>query len=626
MRMVAKGEADRSNRGMDAAISQIAIEVNQLDCARIVRRTDEKRKKGEPVPLRKDGTPRKVRSGTETVLREPPSYRQLQRWLALMKECDWAPEALRDNFRHCGNRTPRLEPEAHELLVETARKYATQARPVPDRLYEELIGLIGDANAKRAMDGLQILTLPSKRRFKAEIMSLDKFWVYSRRHTLDAACRKFAAAEDGPAATRIGERIEMDEWQVSLQTLLIKARVWKLLSSKDKKAVKRARWWLYVAIDRASRCVLGMRLVETPRASEAVATIRMIISDKSQLSDDADARSKWLMSTGIGTIVTDWGSAFRAEETRRVVRAMGATFDPPPVGKPHLRGVVERIFSTTETRFMGYFAGRTFSNVVQLGDYNAAENASIPLDVLARSLVRYVVDDYHQRPHPGLGGETPYNAWLRLRRTTGRYGVPDTHRQRAIFGIEDTCKLDNSGVTLLGLRYQNREVYEWFTYKGTSDVTIRIDPEDIGYASVKLGEDWVTVPCRKPELRGVRLHIWKEVAADLSTRYADEAALSRSIVLQAVKDFSALADEYRREAGIVEELDTPESLRFAREALSFGFSLPEWDDDAGDGDLMDGIIPVTGPSNETVGTLSDMPSVMEAEPAWRMGNRSADTR
>ncbi|MBX9933375.1 MAG: hypothetical protein K2Y56_17870 [Methylobacterium sp.] len=475
MRMVSKGEADRSNAGMKAAIAKIAVEVNQLDCATIVRRTDEKRKKGKPVPLRKDGTPRKIRSGTATVLREPPSYRTLQRWLAIMEECDWAPEALRDKYRNCGDRTARLEPEAHESLVETAQKFATQARPSRAMLYDKLEALIGDKNAERAVVGLNALAVPSRRRLYAEIKSLDAFEVYAGRYTLDAACKKFAAVEDGPAATRIGERIEMDEWQVSLQTLLIKSRVWKHLDPKTREAVGRARWWLYVAIDRASRCVLGMRLVETPCASEAVATVRMIISDKSQLSEDSDARSKWLMSTGIGTIVTDWGSAFRAEETRRAARAMGATFGHPPVGKPHLRGVVERIFSTIETRFTGYFTGRTFSNVVQKGDYDSAANASVPLDVLARGLVRFVVDDYHNRPHANLGGETPYNAWLRLQRTNGRLPVPDTHTQRAVFGIETTCTLDNSGVTLLGLRYQNREIFEWFTHKGVTDVQARVE-------------------------------------------------------------------------------------------------------------------------------------------------------
>ncbi|MEG9527994.1 MAG: hypothetical protein MIL41_19880 [Hyphomicrobiales bacterium] len=237
MAMVLRGEADRSNDGMTAAIKKIAVEVNELECAKIVRRTDEKRAKGKPVPLKKDGTPRAIRSGTEIGSRKKPTYRTLQRWLRIMEDHDWAPEALRDNYRHCGNRTPKLEPEAHELVVEKANEYATQARPPRALLYDELDEAFRDRNKELAKVGLPPLRLPSRRRFYAEIKSLDAFWVYSRRHTLAAACRKFAAVEDGPAVTRIGERIEMDEWQVSLQTLLVQAKVWKDLDPETRKAV-----------------------------------------------------------------------------------------------------------------------------------------------------------------------------------------------------------------------------------------------------------------------------------------------------------------------------------------------------------------------------------------------------
>ncbi|TFZ57124.1 hypothetical protein E4V01_15920 [Methylorubrum sp. Q1] len=627
--MVDRGQADRSNEGMAAAIRKIAVEVNQLECARIVRRTDEKRAKGKPVPLNKDGNPRKVRSGTVIVSRAPPSYRTLQRWLRIMEDCDWAPEALRDNYRHCGDRTPKLEPEAHDLMVGKARTYASQARPPRALLYDELDDAIRKRNAELAKVGLPSLRLPSRRRFYAEIKSLDAFWVYSRRHTLEAACRKFAAVEDGPAVTRIGDRIEMDEWQVSLQTLLVQARVWKDLDPETRKAVGRARWWLYVAIDRASRCVLGMRLVEKPRASEAVATIRMIMSNKAALSNGAGALTDWFMSTGIGTLVTDWGSAFYAEETRGVVRAMGATFDHPPAGKPGLRGTIERMFSSIEKRFMGHFTGRTFSNVVQRGTYKAENNASVPLDVLARALVRHVVDDYHNRPHPGLGGETPRNAFLRLRRTTGRIPVPDRHTKRVIFGIEDSVTLDNSGVTILGLRYQNRELYEWFTHKGIHDVPCRVDPEDVGYASVKLGDDWVAVSCWKPELRGVPLRVWQEAAADLRARHARDASLSRPVVLASVSAFAAIAEDCRLEAGIMEALDTPDTLRRAREALGYGFALPEWDDDEAGGsagDLLDAVIPAMGGGTDAAVEQPPETAAPQATPTWRIGGRSEEGR
>lgn len=632
--MNARGETDRSNEGMKAAIGKIAQHVQMLDCAKIVRKTNQKRKKGKPVPLNKDGKPRKVRSGTSLDVREIPTYRTLQRWLRILEDCDWTMESLRDGYRHSGNRSPRLDPEEHDLMVEKARTYATKARPTRAQVHDHLDGEIRARNGVRVEQGLPPLRCPSKRRLYAEIASLDKFWVYQKRHTLEAAKRKFAAVEDGVHATRIGERIEMDEWQVGLQTLLIKSRVWKHLDPAHRKAVAKMRPWLYVAIDRASRCVLGMLLSETPLASGAIETIRMVVSDKTRLSNDAGARTPWFMSTGIGTLVTDWGSAYYAEETRRVVAAMGATFDHPPAGMPQLRGTVERFFSTTETRFLSHFAGRTFSNVVQKGDYKPEADANIPFDVLARALVRYVVDDYHHRPHAGLGGETPHDAWVRLRADTGRIPVPDKHTLRHIFGVEHTgVTLDNSGVVVLGLRYQNRDLYDWFTAKGVTKVTVRVDPEDVGFASVRLGDDWITVPCHKKEFQGVPLRVWTEAALDLRRRFQNQASLSRPIVLEAVRDLSALSLEHQREAGIADEPDTPESLKGVVDALGIGFSLPEWDDvdrDAGDGDLLDAVIPVgSAPSTpvDAEPAMPPTPTVIPAKaPTWRMGDRNKADR
>ncbi|WP_091977849.1 Mu transposase C-terminal domain-containing protein [Methylobacterium sp. 13MFTsu3.1M2] len=605
-----RGEVSSSNRGMEAAIAKIAEEVNKLPCAAI-------------SPNIK-GKQRKLRSGTMTSTREPPSYRTLQRWLRTFKECAKTPYALRDNYRNCGSHVAPLEPEAEKLMIEVAEEYATQGKPSQDGLYLKLAAEIDALNKDRPSDAA--LTLPSKRQFIIRIRSLDKFWVYARRYTLEAAERKFAAVEYGLDVSRIGQRIEIDEWTVDLQTLLVRTGVWNVLSSESRKDVRRVRMCLYVAIDCASRCVLAMRLAPNACAAEAVATIRMIISDKSHLSAGANTIGPWFMSTGIGKLVTDWGSGYRSEECRRVVRSMGATFEHPPAGRPHLRGRVERMFSTIKSQFLGYFTGRTSSNVVEKGLYDPGTGASIPVDDLARNLVRYVVDDYHNRPHDGLGGETPRNAWIRLRRENGRLPVPDRHTQRAIFGIKTECVLDNSGVEILGLRYQSRELHDWFTRKGIHDVAIRLDPEDVGHASVLLGDDWLTVPCLSKEVRGLPLKVWQESSLDLSKRYADEAKLSRPILLATVRDLSAIGLQRKLEAGIAEELDTPETLEQARKALTFGFSLPNWDEDDREQqptDLLDNIIPVPAsiPGEAAQPDQSQTPSTV---PAWRMGGLSED--
>lgn len=269
---------------------------------------------------------------------------------------------------------------------------------------------------------------------------------------------------------------------------------------------------------------------------------------------------------------------------------------------------------------------------MKLGDCKPEKQASVPLETLAKVLVRHVVDDYHNRPHEGLGGETPRNAWNRLVKEFGRIGVPDRDTQRAIFGLPLTYSLSNGGVYILGLRYQNEELHTYFCQKGPAKVPVRLDPIDIGRISVKLGTDWVTVPCRKPEFDGVTLSTWLVASADLRARFKNEASLVRPVVLEAVRAADRLSRKLRDEAGISAELDTPEEVERAREKLTAAWILPEWPDEMEDpayGDVLAGVIPtgsipltLTQPTDELA---RDEPDEFEPPPTsartWRMGDR-----
>jgi putative transposase len=631
------GEADRSESSMETTIGLIAVTVNALDCAKAKRKVEAKRKKtkAEP-PLRKDGKPRKRRAGTEIVIRDPPCTKTLRRWLAILEEHDWAPEALRDRYRYCGNRTPGLDLEVYNLMVTRAVGYAAEHRPTRNGQYELLKVDIERLNTERESSGQEPLSVPSKRRFYKEIAGLDRFWVYARRHTLEAAKRKFPMVGEGLDVTRIGQRVEMDEWLVDLQTLLIKAGIWSTLSKELQAAVTRERWLLYLAMDVASRCVLGMRVAPTPSAANAIITFQMAMNDKKVFSDAVGALTPWFMATGIGTIATDTGSAFYSDEFRRAVLSTGATFDNPPVGLPHLRGTVERMFGSLHTRLVSRFTGRTFENVVALGEYDAEGRASVPLEKLCWALVRYIVDEYHNRPHEGLGGETPRNAWIRLSKEFGIIPRPDRETQRAIFGIELTRTLGTRGIRVLGLHYQSRRLHDLLLKRGGIKMDVRLDPLDLGRISVKIGSNWVSVPCGRRGFGDVSLRTWISASADLRARFAQEAALVEPIVLAAVRDIEKLGRDLQEQANLASELHTAEEIERAEESLTIAFNLPDWGDDpepSPGGDLLDSVIPVGNPPPAPVVEATPPPSTTEEQapseipqpprPArtYRMGSR-----
>nr|WP_246389284.1 Mu transposase C-terminal domain-containing protein [Microvirga mediterraneensis] len=284
------------------------------------------------------------------------------------------------------------------------------------------------------------------------------------------------------------------------------------------------------------------------------------------------------------------------------------------------------MFSTIHTGLISRFSGRTFANIVQKGDYNSEDNASVPLEELAWALVRYVVDDYHNRPHEGLGGETPRDAWIRISREFGRIGLPDRDTQRAIFGILLTRKLSNGGVRILGLRYQSRELHEWLLRKGSVDLEIRLDPEDIGRISVKCGPYWVTVPCLKPEFDSVSLRTWIAASTELRARFQKAAALVRPVVLEAVRAIETLSRDLQEQAGIANELSTPEEIEQAEARLTIAFSLPDWPDapdGLASGDILDGIIR-TGQAPSAADAPSELPPPYPAAPQSCEGEDGSD--
>ncbi len=626
-RLVTSKIASMSNDGLDKAIELITPEIAQLDCAKITPSPQQ----GKGKRSKKSGKPRKLRSGKNAGIREMPSSRTVQRWIAILEKCDWEIAALRDGHRRCGNTFERHPAEIEELIHEHARAYASQARPTREHQFDLLEGAVNALNEARSAQGKPAYAKPSMRKFNKEISALGAFHVYACRHTLAAAQKKFAGQDDGVQATRIGERVEIDGWRVSLQTLLIKARVWKQLDDETRKNVANARPWLILALDRASRIVLAMRLVQQINSAEAIATIRMIFADKTALLEGTGARSPWSMATGIGELSYDRGSEFSAGDTFRAVISTSATKTHPPKGHPQLRAAGERIFLTVERRFMGHFPGRTFSNVVERGDYPSEKKASIPIDALAQMLVRHVIDDYHNRPHHGLGGETPLNAWNRLIKQTGRIPVPDKHLQRHIFGVERVATLRKAGIEQFGLRFASKELFEKFLRVGSKKVTIRVDPTDIGAISVKFGEEWITALNVKRHLEGTTLSAWLATANELSARYKAEAALSRAIVLAALRDNETLARDLQRENGIAEELVTNAQIERKIRHMSLGFRLPCWDDDRKINDprydLLDDVIEVDDAPDMIADEAQTLPVDASADEStsWEMGDRSEGT-
>jgi putative transposase len=278
---------------------------------------------------------------------------------------------------------------------------------------------------------------------------------------------------------------------------------------------------------------------------------------------------------------------YSAVDTR--AHAIGAKTLLPQAGLAEMRGTVERLFHTLQTRIVARFSGQTFANIIKKGDYDSEANAVINGEELNRVFIRGVLDIYHNSPHEGLGGETPLNCWMRLSR---EYGVrpppcPDVHRH--VFGIPHKARIGAEGVRFAGIRYQSRELQRLRRSARQKPVEIRVNRFDLPTISVRGDRGWLTVFARYPGLKNVSYVEWREAVSDLRKKHADAAKLARPIVLQAIREVNALAEMAIKRAELGSPILTPEQFEKDERSIFRNFSLGDESND-GDEEALDEVL------------------------------------
>ncbi|QRI72609.1 DDE-type integrase/transposase/recombinase [Bradyrhizobium sp. PSBB068] len=542
----------------DKTIGEAMVTIYGTICARNIARAAE------------DKTPR---CDQEFTMSKPPSARTVRRWLKAYEDGGLDPMALRDGHHRSGNVYSSLDPEIVALMEKHANGWADNRRPTMALQYLKLSVEIRELNAKREQRGVPPLAIPAKATFCRVIKKIPAFDAYAGRHGIAAAKRKFNIVGGGLESVRAFQRLIMDGWRTQLSTIAIKIGDWDAMSTKEKKDADRERLVLHGSLCAASRCFTGFRLSKTENKEAAGAALRMSVSDKSKYALAAGCKSDWPMAARPGSVHTDTGSAWIAEEFRASVADLRATLETAPVGVPQMRGHAERSFGTLDRGMLPFFSGRTFENVTAKGDYDPGAQASMFSDNVGFAFVRYIVDKYHHTPHSALGGMTPYDKWHEL---VDKYGIlppPGRDELRNIFGPRIERALDHRGVRVAGIHYQSPKLQEYRRKVGDAVVAAKFDPEDLGRVSIWVDEGWLSVPAMRGNFDGVHLEVWTEAMKDLRRRNLVKAGLSQHYVDDAIRAISAMGNLAMARANIAAPTITAEDLARHERELLYGFDI-----------------------------------------------------
>jgi putative transposase len=458
---------------------------------------------------------------------------------------EFGPLGLVDEYHKCG-RSSFYNKDEREVLLTFVYKYLSPERPTVASLWRDMEKEITALNRKRRKKGLVDLRCPDDDFLRTEIRRLPPFDVIAARWTPEKATRFFHPSKGGvPGIDRPMQRVEADDWTCDLHTILLEMRpLWDAISQDLRDQAQKVRCVLSAAICCTTRVIPAVTLALNTGASNTRMLLRMCMSDKTALARAVGCETPWEYRATMRTFVVDEGSALINFDTQMICTDLGIALKSPQIETPQQRPKIERWFQTLEIRSLLRFSGRAFSNPVVRDKYESAARACVTVEELATIIVRFIVDEYHNLPHAGLGGETPRACWLRLTKKRAPWSPPGPSRIRRAFGENFPVTLQAQGIEIFGNWYTSPETDDLFQTKPEREYTVRVDSEDLGAVSLRVTGGWLTV--RGPDvMKGVSAAVWDAALASLRRQNKDLQDLVRDVVHRAI-DFAQKADAETR--------------------------------------------------------------------------------
>ncbi len=413
--------------------------------------------------------------------------------------------------------------------------------------------------------------------FRRMVHAMDEFVVkLARDKDHHRTTREHAISRKGLQPRYPLQIVEMDEQFIDLMVICQLFGFWELLDPDIQERVAEIkRVWICIALDAYSRSVLGMRvLAGAPCAAEAIATLAMAVRHKTYTTALSQEVIEWPQCGTPDRVHTDGGAGFANDEFPIVVQALTGKHAIPPSKHPHLRGRIERFFNSLSTRYMHFFSGQTFGNILLKGQYKPEKHAHITREMLCELLVQLIVVCYHNTPHRSLSGETPLDRWYRGSQQERGVSPPPTDEQyRDIFGVRLVRTIGRRGITILGNIYASTELDDLAMHKLNCEVEVHMNDQDMSVISFKDPRDgnWYDAYATFEGFNNVSVPEWMETVLYLRRKFGTRAPgkeRARQIVSDALAAVEKVAEQTRLAHAIGGPLVTDKTIKkFERENM-----------------------------------------------------------
>ncbi|CAG20032.1 DDE-type integrase/transposase/recombinase [Photobacterium profundum] len=268
---------------------------------------------------------------------------------------------------------------------------------------------------------------------------------------------------------------------------------------------------LTAAIDVHSRVLLGVSL-EVGRKGESTEHIvdcirNATLPKQGNQSIPEQYRDEWPMYGKPSQIIADAGSGYTSESFTRLLALLDISRDTTKVRQPWKKPHIERFFGTMRKSFLqqlpGYISASRYANDLE-SDETLEKSATLTVSQFKELLYHYILKDYHHKPHRGLNGDTPFEAWQKGAGFSGMSPPESAHLIRMTYPRVVNVTLDPvKGVQYQYLKYHSDKLRQLHrNMKKPSDckhpkIDIYISHSDMSHVVVSdpFNDEFLLIPC-----------------------------------------------------------------------------------------------------------------------------------
>ena len=369
-----------------------------------------------------------------------------------------------------------LQKEQEQIITAQIRKfYLTRERRPVAALHREIAA---DCAKSR-------VCIPSYGSVLRRLQAFDPRTLVSKREGPRRAEEQFRPLRLPPPISRPLELVQIDHTLVDVVVVDELAR----------RPIGRP--WVTLAIDVATRAVLGFHLsLAAPSSTSVALTLSMSVLPKDEVLGQIETSLRWPMRGIPERVHVDNAREFHSKALQRGCEEYGIELSWRPIHQPHYGGHIERLIGT----MMGevhLLPGTTFSSVAERGKYDSSERALLTLSELEEWLILQICGIYHRTRHSSTK-LTPLAAWER-----------GTHNRQALVRLPQNAKQLYIDFLPFKVRKVRREGLRMFNIfyccdglsallrTSSKSMAVHYDPRNLScvYVKDKLGE-YLEIPYR----------------------------------------------------------------------------------------------------------------------------------